>query len=117
MSAAWRDGAGQADNPPLFPLASARVSAIVRTVRRSPSVIAAARFPSARRAVALTLVFGLALLAAGCGRSGPLEPPGGIIAAPSPAPTASSGLGDPLGRPKNPPIVKPKTPFVLDPIL
>ena len=75
----------------------------------------AARSPSVRRAAALALIFGLTLLAAGCGRRGGLEPPNAGVA--TPAPTASSGLGDSLGRPKNPPIVKPKTPFVLDPIL
>jgi predicted small lipoprotein YifL len=78
-------------------------------------VIAVARSPSIRRAAALALIFGMALLAAGCGRRGPLEPPNSAIA--TPAPTASSDLGDQLGRPKNPPITPPKTPFVLDPIL
>ena len=80
-------------------------------------MIVAARSPSVRRAVALALVFGLALLAAGCGRRGPLEPPSGAIATPTPTPTASSDLSDQLGRPKNPPITPPKTPFALDPIL
>jgi predicted small lipoprotein YifL len=80
-------------------------------------VIAVARSPSIRRAAALALIFGMALLAAGCGRRGPLEPPNSAIATPTPAPTASSDLGDQLGRPKNPPITPPKTPFVLDPIL
>lgn len=73
--------------------------------------------PSARRLIALSLVLGLALLAAGCGRRGPLEPPGGAIASPTPAPTASPDVTDQMGRPKNPPIAHPKTPFVLDPIL
>jgi predicted small lipoprotein YifL len=80
-------------------------------------VIAVARSPSVKRAAALALVFGLALLAAGCGRRGPLEPPNGAIATPTPAPTESSDLSDQLGKPKNPPIARPKTPFVLDPIL
>jgi predicted small lipoprotein YifL len=75
------------------------------------------RFPSAKRVVALSLLFGVALLAAGCGRRGPLEPPGGAIATPTPTPTASSDVTDPMGRPKNPPITPPKKPFVLDPIL
>jgi predicted small lipoprotein YifL len=73
------------------------------------------RFPSAKRVVALSLLFGVALLAAGCGRRGPLEPPGGAIA--TPTPTASSDVTDQMGRPKNPPITPPKKPFVLDPIL
>ena len=80
-------------------------------------MIAAASSPSARRAVALALVFGLALLAAGCGRRGPLEPPDGAIATPAPTPTATSDLDDGFGRPKNPPITPPKTSFVLDPLL
>ena len=80
-------------------------------------MIVAARSPSFRRAAALALVFSLALLAAGCGRRGPLEPPSGAIATPAPTPTASSDLSDQLGRPKNPPIARPKTQFVLDPIL
>ena len=80
-------------------------------------MIAVARSPSVKRAAALALVFGLALLAAGCGRRGPLEPPDSAIATPTPAPTASSNPGDQLGRPKDPPITPPKKPFVLDPIL
>jgi predicted small lipoprotein YifL len=79
--------------------------------------VIAARSPSARRAAALALIFGLALLAAGCGRRGPLEPPNAGVATPTPAPSASSDLGEQLGKPKNPPITPPKTPFVLDPIL
>jgi len=80
-------------------------------------VIAVARSPSVKRAAAAALVFGLALLAAGCGRRGPLEPPDSAIATPTPAPTASSDLSDQLGRPKNPPITPPKTSFALDPLL
>ncbi len=79
-------------------------------------MIAVARSSSVRRAAALALVFGLALLAAGCGRRGPLEPPN-AGASPTPTPTASSDLGSQLGKPKNPPITPPKTPFVLDPLL
>ena len=78
-------------------------------------MIAVAHSPSMRRAAALALVFGLTLFAAGCGRKGALEPPNAGVA--TPAPTASSDLGDQLGRPKNPPITPPKTPFVLDPLL
>ena len=73
--------------------------------------------PSVRRLVALSLLFGLALVAAGCGRRGPLEPPGGAIASPTPAPTASADVADPMGRPKNPPITPPKQSFILDPLL
>jgi predicted small lipoprotein YifL len=89
----------------------------VRTIRRSLSVIVVARSPSVRRTAALALIFGLALLAAGCGRRGPLEPPNAGVATPTPTPTASSDLNDQFGRPKNPPVTPPKTPFVLDPIL
>ena len=78
-------------------------------------MIAVARSPSIRRAAALALVFGMALLAAGCGRRGPLEPPNGAIA--TPAPTASSDLSDQLGKPKHQPITPPKTPFALDLLL
>jgi predicted small lipoprotein YifL len=77
-------------------------------------VIAVAHSLSMRRAAALALVFGLTLLAAGCGRRGGLEPPNAGVATPAPA---SSDLDEQLGRPKNPPITPPKTPFVLDPIL
>ena len=80
-------------------------------------MIAAAHSPSTRRAAALALVFGMALLAAGCGRRGPLEPPNAGVATPAPSPTASSDLSDQLGKPKNPPITPPKTSFVLDPLL
>jgi predicted small lipoprotein YifL len=79
--------------------------------------VIAARSSSVRRAAALALIFGLALLAAGCGRRGPLEPPNAGIATPTPTPSASSDLSEQLGKPKNPPITPPKTPFVLDPIL
>lgn len=78
-------------------------------------MIAAASSLSVRRAAALALIFGMMLLAAGCGRRGPLEPPNAGIA--TPAPTASSDPGDQLGKPKNPPITPPKASFVLDPIL
>jgi len=67
------------------------------------------------RAGALALVFAMALLAAGCGRRGPLEPPSG--AAPTPTPTAAADPTAQLGRPKATPITPPKTPFVLDPLL
>jgi predicted small lipoprotein YifL len=61
------------------------------------------------------LVFALALLAAGCGRRGPLEAPSG--AAPTPTPTTSADPTAPLAHPKATPIKPPKTPFVLDPLL
>jgi predicted small lipoprotein YifL len=80
-------------------------------------VIVVAHSPSVKRAAALALVFGLTLLAAGCGRRGPLEPPNAAVATPTPTPTASSDVNDQLGRPKNPPITPPKTSFVLDPLL
>ena len=80
-------------------------------------MIAVAPSPSIRRAAALSLVFGMALLAAGCGRRGPLEPPDAGIATPTPTPTASSDLSEQFGKPKNPPITPPKTSFVLDPLL
>jgi predicted small lipoprotein YifL len=65
----------------------------------------------------LALVLGLTLLAAGCGRRGPLEPPNAGVASPTPTPAASPDLGEQLGKPKYQPIKPPKTPFVLDPIL
>ena len=80
-------------------------------------MIVVARPLSAKRAAALALIFGMALLAAGCGRRGPLEPPDAGIATPTPTPTASSDLSEQFGKPKNPPIAPPKTPFALDPIL
>jgi predicted small lipoprotein YifL len=57
----------------------------------------------------------MALLAAGCGRRGPLEPPNAGVA--TPAPTADSDPSNQLGKPKNPPITPPKSSFVLDPLL
>ena len=77
----------------------------------------AASSPPVRRIAALSLIFGLALLAAACGRRGPLEPPQAAVAAPTPAPSANADLGEQLGKPKNPPITPPKRDFVLDPLL
>ena len=71
---------------------------------------------SARRAAALALVFGMALLAAGCGRRGPLEPPPNASRYAHPDPDGDSDLND-RAKTKNPPITPPKTPFVLDPLL
>jgi predicted small lipoprotein YifL len=76
-------------------------------------VIAAKSQVFARRKVALSLIAGLALLAAGCGRRGPLEPPPN----PSATPTPSSDTGEPATHRKEQPITPPKTPFLLDPIL
>ena len=73
-------------------------------------------FPSAlsiKRAAAPALVLGLALLAVGCGRSGPLEPPDSAAVAPA---TGADSTAQ-LSKPKNPPITAPKTPFALDPLL
>jgi predicted small lipoprotein YifL len=83
-------------------------------------VTVAAKSVFVTRALALVLLVGLALAASGCGRRGPLEPPPNASATPVPqaTPTAQS---DPGGLPgshhKPPPIVVPKTPFVLDPLL
>jgi len=79
-------------------------------------VIVAARSPSVRRAVALALVFGLALLAAGCGRRGRRT-------AQRRDRHADSGADGEFRSErsartaKNAPITPPKTPFALDPIL
>ena len=70
------------------------------------------------RALSLVLIVGLALVASGCGRRGPLEPPPNASATPTPTPSPT-GDADVLGAQhhKAQPIVPPKTPFVLDPIL
>ena len=73
-----------------------------------------------RRVAALSLVLGLAVLAAGCGRRGPLEPPATAAVAATPTPAPTSGVADAtsgVGHPKVAPIKPPKTPFVLDPLL
>jgi predicted small lipoprotein YifL len=60
----------------------------------------------------------LALALAGCGRRGPLETPT-EAAAPAPKASADAGLfGDavaPASKPAKP--VRPKQPFILDPLL
>jgi predicted small lipoprotein YifL len=66
-----------------------------------------------RRKIALSLIAGLALMAAGCGRRGPLDPPPN----PSATPTPSSDTGEPATHRKETPITPPKTPFLLDPAL
>ena len=57
----------------------------------------------------------IALLPAGCGRRGGLEPP------PAPRLAAPEAPADPglaaIRRPKHAPIVAPDQPFVLDPLL
>jgi predicted small lipoprotein YifL len=68
----------------------------------------------ARRAASLFLLAGLALGVSGCGRAGPLEAP------PNPHATATPSSDNPtagLTRPKSAPIVPPKQPFLLDPLL
>jgi predicted small lipoprotein YifL len=74
---------------------------------------------SLRRAAALSLVLSLVILAAGCGRRGPLEPPAtaAVTSTPTPAPTTGADPTAALGHPKVAPIKPPKTPFVLDPLL
>ncbi|MBV8662245.1 MAG: hypothetical protein JO107_03995 [Hyphomicrobiales bacterium] len=75
----------------------------------------------ATRAIALVLVVGLALVASGCGRRGPLEPPvASATPTPTPSPSPSGGAEETSltgGHHKPAPIVAPKTPFVLDPLL
>ncbi len=59
----------------------------------------------------------VALLLAGCGRIGPLEPPPDANAPPKPAPTAAQNALNPQVKPSIPPIMPPKQSFVLDPLL
>jgi predicted small lipoprotein YifL len=75
-------------------------------------VIPAAKPVFAARALVLVLAVGLALVASGCGRKGPLEPPPN----PSATPTPDGDTGAP-SRHKVQPITPPKTPFVMDPLL
>jgi predicted small lipoprotein YifL len=76
----------------------------------------AAQFPQsfATRLCALALLFALGL--SGCGRYGPLEPPPDANAPPKPAGSTPANLNA-LSKPKIPPIVPPKQPFFLDPLL
>lgn len=74
---------------------------------------AAAKPVFAPRALALVLVVGIGLVAAGCGRKGPLEPPPN----PSATPTPDTNADGTPSRHKFQPITAPKTPFVLDPLL
>ena len=65
-------------------------------------------------ALAALVAFG----AAACGRIGPLEPPPDANAPPKPAATTpEASAGSAIGKPKIPPIVPPKQPFILDPLL
>jgi predicted small lipoprotein YifL len=70
-------------------------------VDRSPDM------PRTAYHIALALALAAALGASGCGRKGRLEPPPGQLA--TPAKDAKA--------PSDPGIVKPKTPFILDPLL
>ena len=68
-----------------------------------------------RRALALAAT--AALVLAGCGRMGPLEPPPDANAPPKPTPTTSEQALNPQFKKTIPPIVAPKQPFFLDPLL
>ena len=77
------------------------------------------RFP-AGRGLWLALAAFAALALAGCGRSGPLEPPPEANAAAKPAPAAAPASGASMGslaKPRIPPITPPNQPFILDPLL
>ena len=65
-------------------------------------------------ALAALVAFG----AAACGRIGPLEPPPDANAPAKPAATSpEESAGAAIGKPKIPPIMPPKQPFILDPLL
>jgi predicted small lipoprotein YifL len=66
------------------------------------------------RLSALAVFFALGL--SGCGRYGPLEPPPDPNAPPKPASSTPGNLSA-LSHPSIPPIVPPKEPFFLDPLL
>ena len=68
-------------------------------------------YHAAKRGRLLALAALLALLVAGCGRYGPLEPPPDPNAQPKPA--NPNGLGS-LAKPSIPPIKAPNQPFFLD---
>lgn len=66
------------------------------------------------------IVAGLALVLAGCGRRGPLEAPPDTAAPKaeeSAAPDGLTGVPTPGARRRAGPIVPPKDPFILDPLL
>ncbi len=74
------------------------------------------QFLAARRAPALAIL--LALILAGCGRIGPLEPPPDATAQAKPAMPKPDALSaeslSPMMKPKIPPITPPNQPFFLD---
>ena len=70
--------------------------------------------PALRTVVAALVALGLTA----CGRIGPLEPPPDANAPAKPAATTPEAAASPaIGKPKIPPIVPPKQPFILDPLL
>ncbi len=77
-------------------------------------MIPTTRYLPARRAMTIVLVAALGLAASGCGRRGDLEPPPDATAVQKPADDSNDQL---QGHKKNPPIVPPKSSFVLDPLL
>jgi predicted small lipoprotein YifL len=81
-----------------------------------PESFVAAQFPQsfATRFSALAALLALGL--AGCGRYGPLEPPPDANAPPKPASSNPANMSA-LSHPSIPPIVPPKQPFFLDPLL
>ncbi|HEX9169728.1 MAG TPA: hypothetical protein VF886_12515 [Roseiarcus sp.] len=68
-------------------------------------------FATRRRLPALAVL--MALLAAGCGRYGALEPPPDPNAPPKPANSNPTNMGG-LSKPSIPPIKAPNQPFFLD---
>jgi predicted small lipoprotein YifL len=80
------------------------------------SALAGFQAPPRRRKGRFVIMAALALALAACGRKGdPLPPPDPN--APSPTPSANSNPGIGMGPPPNPPIARPTTPFLLDPLL
>jgi predicted small lipoprotein YifL len=73
----------------------------------------AAQFSSLPATRVWALAALLALLLAGCGRYGPLEPPPDPNAPPKPASSTPGNLNA-LSHPAIPPITPPKQPFFLD---
>ncbi len=72
------------------------------------------RSHTVRTLAAFGVVLMLAGTVAGCGRRGRLEPPPDPSAPPPNTASNKTGLHK---RPKNPPILPPSDPFILDPIL
>ena len=77
-------------------------------------MIPVSRPVQARRALPFALLAALAFAVSGCGRAGPLEPPPNASAVAKPADSSNGGFQI---HKSNPPIPKPTTPFVLDPLL